>query len=71
MILILLLFPLILAEREYYKILGVKQNASAQEIKASFRQLTKKYHPDKNKSPDANDKFSKINVAYEVLSDAE
>jgi len=58
-------------DKEFYNVLGIKQNANLNEIKSAYRSLTKQYHPDKNPSPDANDKFSKINNAYEVLSDPE
>ncbi|KAM3134111.1 hypothetical protein pb186bvf_013837 [Paramecium bursaria] len=58
--------------RDYYDILGVSQKASLQEIKKAYRGLSQKYHPDRNPGDDqANEKFSKINVAYEVLSDPE
>ncbi|CAD8182611.1 unnamed protein product [Paramecium octaurelia] len=58
--------------REYYDILGVSPNASVQDIKKAYRKLSQQYHPDRNQGdPGANEKFSKINVAYEVLSDPE
>lgn len=54
---------------DYYKILYLKRNASIEEIKKSYRKLALKYHPDINKSPDANEAFLKIQEAYEILSD--
>ena len=53
----------------YYQALGVSKKASKQEIKKAFRKLAVQYHPDKNDSPDAEEKFRKIAEAYEVLSD--
>lgn len=55
--------------KDYYSILGVSRDATKQEIKKAFRKLAAKYHPDKNKSPDAEKKFKEIQEAYEVLSD--
>ena len=52
-----------------YETLGVKETASASEIKAAYRRLARKYHPDVNKDPGAEDKFKEINAAYEILSD--
>lgn len=52
---------------EAYKILGLKPGASPQEIRRAYRSLVKKYHPDKNNSADANDKFIAIQTAYELL----
>ena len=48
------------AGKDYYKILGVDRNASDRKIKKAFRKLAIKYHPDKNKSPDAEAKFREI-----------
>ncbi|XP_057314605.1 dnaJ homolog subfamily B member 9-like [Hydractinia symbiolongicarpus] len=57
------------ASKDYYKILGVEKTATEREIKKAFRKLAVKYHPDKNKSPDAEKVFRDIAEAYEVLSD--
>ncbi|MFH1826889.1 MAG: DnaJ C-terminal domain-containing protein [bacterium] len=54
---------------DFYDILGVSKNATSQEIKTAYRKLALKWHPDKNKSKDAEVKFKEINKAYEVLSD--
>ncbi|TDO19415.1 molecular chaperone DnaJ [Mycoplasma testudineum] len=56
-------------KRDYYEILGISKNATAKEIKTAFRNLAKKYHPDINKSHDAEEKMKEVNEAYEVLSD--
>jgi molecular chaperone DnaJ len=59
-----------MAARDYYETLGVKRDASADELKKAFRQLARKYHPDLNKgSKEAEEKFKEINEAYQVLSD--
>lgn len=57
--------------KDYYKILGVPRNASAEEIKRAYRRLARKYHPDINKSSEAEQKFKEIQEAYEVLGDPE
>ena len=58
--------------KDYYKILGVDKNASEKEIKAAYRKLARKYHPDINPNdPQAETKFKEINEANEVLSDSE
>jgi len=54
-----------------YDILEIKRGATQQEVKKSYRRLVKDYHPDKNKAPDAQDKFVKLTKAYELLSDPE
>ncbi len=56
-------------KRDYYEVLGINKNATTNEIKKAFRTLAMKYHPDRNKEPDATEKFKEINEAYEVLSD--
>lgn len=58
-----------MAEKDYYDILGVSKDASDDEIKHAYRKLSKKWHPDINKAPDAEAKFKEINEAYETLSD--
>lgn len=56
-------------KRDYYEVLGLSKGASQDEIKRAYRSLAKKYHPDVNKEPGAEEKFKEINEAYEVLSD--
>jgi len=58
-------------KQDYYDVLGVSRSASQEDIKKAFRRLAMKYHPDRNKSDDAHDRFKAINEAYEVLSDAD
>jgi molecular chaperone DnaJ len=57
--------------RDYYEILGVSRDADKEEIKGAYRRLARKYHPDVNKEPGAEDRFKEINRAYEVLSEPE
>ena len=57
--------------RDYYEILGVSRDADKEEIKSSYRRLARKYHPDVNKEPGAEERFKEINRAYEVLSEPE
>jgi putative DNA primase/helicase len=52
-----------------YKVLGVKRDATQEEIKKAYRKLAQQYHPDKNHDPDAEERFKEINEAYSVLSD--
>lgn len=60
-----------MAEKDYYAILGVDKNASDDDIKKAYRKLSKKYHPDINHEPGAEEKFKEVNEAYEVLSDSQ
>ncbi len=57
--------------RDYYNILGVSKNASADEIKRAYRELAMKLHPDRNKDSGAEEKFKEVNEAYAVLGDPE
>ena len=55
--------------KDYYEILGISRDADAATIKSAYRKLARKYHPDVNKTKEAEEKFKDINEAYEVLSD--
>jgi molecular chaperone DnaJ len=56
-------------KRDYYEVLGVARGAGDDELKRAFRKLAREYHPDVNKSPEAETRFKEIGEAYEVLSD--
>ena len=58
-----------MAEKNYYKILGVDKNSSKEDIKKAYKKLAKQYHPDLNKNSDATEKFKEINEAAAVLGD--
>jgi curved DNA-binding protein len=57
--------------KDYYKIMGLKRDASQGDIKRAHRKLARKYHPDLSKEPDTEDKFKEAGEAYEVLKDPE
>ncbi|VFJ12668.1 DnaJ domain-containing protein [Candidatus Nitrosocosmicus franklandus] len=54
---------------DHYQVLGVPNDASTREITSAYRKLALKYHPDRNKSPHANEMMLRINTAYGILSD--
>src|SRR3954447_25380629 len=60
-----------MSKRDYYEILNVPKTASNDEIKSTYRKLALQYHPDRNKSHNAEEKFKEISEAYAVLSDEE
>ena len=55
--------------KNYYKILGLNKGATEDDIKKAYRKMALKFHPDKNKDSDAEERFKEIAEAYEVLSD--
>src|SRR4051794_34220839 len=54
---------------DYYKVLGVDRKASPDDIKKAYRKLARKYHPDTNKDPGAEERFKEISEAHDVLAD--
>ena len=60
-----------MASSDYYQILGVPKTATADEIKKAYRKLALQYHPDRNKTKEADAKFKEVTKAYEVLSDSQ
>ena len=59
----------LMAKRDYYEVLGLTKSASKDDIKSAYRKLAKKYHPDINKEPGAEEKFKEVQEAYDVLYD--
>ncbi|KAL1481959.1 hypothetical protein MTO96_015204 [Rhipicephalus appendiculatus] len=58
-----------MADKDYYKLLGVSKNATEEDIKKAYRRLALRYHPDKNRAPGASERFKEITEAYTVLRD--
>ncbi len=58
-------------KRDYYEVLGLPRTASDEEVRKAFRKLALEYHPDRNRSPDATERFKEVNEAYQVLADSE
>ena len=56
-------------KRDYYDILEVSKTASEEDIRKAFRKKALDYHPDRNKAPDASEKFKEVNEVYQVLTD--
>jgi DnaJ-class molecular chaperone len=61
----------VITAKDYHRILGVKKNASREEIKKAYRRLALLYHPDRNKDARAEERFKEINEAYAILSGKE
>lgn len=59
-----------MTKHDYYDVLGVPRNVGDGELKKAYRKLAMKYHPDRNKSDEATERFKEVNKAYEILSDA-
>ena len=58
-------------KRDYYEVLGLPRTASDEEVRKAFRKLALEYHPDRNRRPDATERFKEVNEAYQVLTDSE
>ncbi|XP_020809339.1 dnaJ protein homolog 1-like [Drosophila serrata] len=57
--------------KDYYKILDIERNASSEEVKKAYKRMARRYHPDKNDHPQAEEQFKEVAAAYEILSDKE
>ena len=57
------------SKRDYYEVLGAARDATPEDLKKAFRKQALKYHPDRNKAPEAAEQFKEVNEAYQVLSD--
>jgi DnaJ-class molecular chaperone len=60
-----------MADKDYYSVLEVRRDAELDDIKKAYRKLALQYHPDRNKAPEATERFKEATEAYQVLSDAE
>lgn len=60
-----------MSKKDYYEVLGVNKAANENDLRKAYRNLAKTYHPDINKTPEAEEKFKEISEAYEVLSDSD
>ena len=60
-----------MAERDFYNVLGVMKSASGHDVKEAYRRLAFELHPDRNRSPEAEQRFKEVSEAYSVLSDPE
>ena len=69
LVIIFTLYALLSEAFNPYDVLGVSRQATGQEIKKAYKKLAREWHPDKNRSPDAEAKFVEINKAYEILTD--
>ena len=58
-----------MANKDYYQIQGLSKNSTPEEIKKAYRKLALEYHPDRNKTKEAEEKFKEVTKAYEILSD--
>ena len=61
----------LMPKKDYYEVLGVSRDASEEGVRKAFRKKAMDYHPDRNKNPDAEEKFKEVNEAYQVLIDTE
>ncbi|MEO1279326.1 MAG: DnaJ domain-containing protein, partial [Planctomycetota bacterium] len=61
----------LMAEKDYYDVLGVPRGASQEDIRNAYRKLARELHPDVNKASDAQEKFAQVQAAYDVLCEPE